>query len=107
VKASIANGHLPNMPDVSAIKMSPDASKSHNVSPPEKQQKSQVQHLCCIGLCQHLGFLIELLDSVLINYNSNRMLRIVASMTYTHSEAYAIYLKIIHYLLTLISTSHE
>ena len=42
VKALMANGDLPNMQDVPAIKISPDASKSHNASLPEKQQKSQV-----------------------------------------------------------------
>ena len=45
VKASVANGHLPNMQDASVVKMSPDASKPDNVSLPERQQKSQVWHL--------------------------------------------------------------
>lgn len=42
VKSSVANGHLPNMQDMSMTKMSPDASKPQNASPSEKQPKSQV-----------------------------------------------------------------
>ena len=50
VKASIANGHLPNMQDAPVVKMSPDASKPLNASSSEKQQKYQVRCYClCLG----------------------------------------------------------
>jgi len=58
VKASIANGHLPNMQDAPVVKMSPDASKPLNASSSEKQQKYQVW---CYCLC--LGF-VGLVDCV-------------------------------------------
>jgi len=47
VKATIANGHLPNMQDALVMKTSSDASKLPNAAPSEKQQKLQVQQLCC------------------------------------------------------------